>query len=123
MIGELISYPEVPVSGIGFGFGWVTGGNMWVMTVEEGELEMWTQNFNPQVVFGDPIENTDWINSENAYDWPPGNGESWGVRFEEDGDEVTGLNVWSYNDSARKVDDWEESGYTFSWIERDYESQ
>ena len=61
-MGELSINGSTDATGIGFGFGWVTGGNMWVMTwSEDGAEEKWTQNFDPKAVQGNPLFNSDWI--------------------------------------------------------------
>ena len=105
----------MPNYGGGLGIGWGDGGTIGILTVDDNNS--WSQSFNPESAVGEPIPDASWIDPNNAYDWPAGNGETWGWEPSEDG---TSGKFWLYNDSSEGVDDWEEGyEYTFHWIESD----
>jgi len=74
MVGEY-AMTSAPEFGHGIGFGWGDAGNMKFCAEES----VWTQNFDPENAVGEPLVDASWISKENAYDWPAGSGESWGV--------------------------------------------
>ena len=88
---------------------------MLIGDIENGDA--WSQDFLPEDAVGEPLADSDWIDAEAAYEWPDGNGESWG--FDLDEEEMI-IDLWSYNDDSEGVDDWEEDfEYTFHWMESD----